>query len=81
MLDVNFFTTFIGWCTVINISILCFSTLLLFIFKGSISKIHSEMSGIKQNDLFPIYFKYLGSYKIAIIIFNLVPYFALRIMI
>ena len=80
MLDANYFLIFLGWCSVINISILCFTTFMIFSLKAPISKIHSKMFGVKQENLLPLYFNYLGNYKICIIVFNLVPYIALRVM-
>lgn len=80
MQDVINLITFLGWCTVINIGILIFSSSTIFIFKSFVTKLHSELSGVDRKDLLPLYFKYLGNYKICIIVFNLVPYLALKIM-
>ncbi len=80
MFTIETFTTFMAWCTLINIGILMFSVLMLVTFKHSIAKIHGKMFNIEPGDLYPIYFKYLGYFKIAVIVFNLGPYLALRIM-
>ena len=80
MIEMNTLTIFLGWCSVINIGVLLFSTMMLILMKGSISRIHSKLFNVRQDDLVPIYFQYLGSYKIAIFIFNLVPYIALKVM-
>lgn len=39
------------------ISLLCFSSLSIVIFKSSVSKLHSKLFAIKQNDLMPLYFR------------------------
>ena len=44
-------------------------------------KIHRKMFGLSEEVLSKEYFRYLANYKIAIFIFNLVPYLALRIVI
>ncbi|MFW5450350.1 MAG: DUF6868 family protein [Methylophagaceae bacterium] len=80
MITLETLTTFFGWCSVINIAILLLTTLLLMGFKDLVSAIHSKMFGIKQQGIPLIYFNYLGNYKIAIFIFSLVPYLALKIM-
>ena len=80
MIEINSLTTFLGWCSVINIAILIFSTIVLKVMREPVSKIHAKMFGLKQTDLPPIYMHYLGIYKIAIIMFNLVPYISLKIM-
>ena len=73
-------TEFLGWCTVINISLLVLSTIMLTFMRSWIVSFHARMSGVDEADLPKIYFEYLGNYKILIFVFNIVPYFALRLM-
>ena len=80
MTDINNLTTFFGWCSIINLGILLFSTIILSAFKKPISTIHSKVFGLNQDDIPLIYFQYLGNYKIAIILLNFVPYITLKIM-
>lgn len=80
MIEINNITMFFGWCTVITTSILIFTSIILSLMKNSISKIHSNVFGLNQADIPLVYFQYLGNLKIAIIIFNLAPYIALKIM-
>ena len=79
--NVNTIATFLGWCTIINIGILTYSTVILTIFKNSVKKIHSKLFGVSQNGLETLYFNFLGYYKLTIILLNLVPYCALKIMV
>ena len=74
------FATFLGWCTVINIVFLFIATFSLMGMRGMIVKIHSSMFGVSEPDLLRIYLKYLAYYKIAIFMFNLVPYIAVKAM-
>ncbi len=80
MFTIDSVTTFLGWCTVINIAVLTFSSLLIITFKNPVSKIHSKLFGLNEESLPLIYFQYMGNFKIAIIVFNLVPYIALKVM-
>jgi len=48
--------------------------------RGSIGSIHASMFKLEQEDLSKAYFRYLANYKILVIVFNLVPYLALRII-
>ena len=73
-------TTFFGWTTVINFALLLMSTIALIASRGSIAKIHGRMFGLETADLSRAYFQYLAQYKIAIIVFSLAPYIALRLM-
>jgi hypothetical protein len=80
MMDMHAFTVFLGWCSAINIGVLLVSTLALIALRRPVSNIHSKLFGVSQSDLAPLYMQYLGNYKIAIIILNIVPYLALKIM-
>lgn len=80
MENTSFLINFFGWCSVLNIGILLFSTLFVIFFGNFAKSLHSKMFNIAQNRLDLIYSKYLGYYKLAILVFNLTPYFALKIM-
>jgi len=73
--------TFLGWCTLINVGIYLFSAFFIFIFKNFTTNIHSNMSGVDPAELPTLYFKYLGNFKIGILLFNLAPYVALKLMV
>ena len=80
MTDMNTLTEFLGWCSIINISILFLSTIALAVVRKPVSGIHSKMFGVSETDLPLTYMQYLGNYKIAIIVLNIVPYIALKII-
>jgi len=80
MITIDTLATFLGWCSVINMAVLLFSTAILIMFKSFISGIHSKMFGVSPSSLLPAYFQYLGNYKIAIFMLNIVPYLALKLM-
>ena len=73
-------TTFFGWCTVINVVALAITSIMLMLMRNFISGIHGKMFGVNKEDLPLTYVQYLGNYKIAIIVLNIVPYIVLRIM-
>ena len=81
MNNIQALTAFFGWCSVINIGVLLLSTLAMMLMKDMMVRVHSRMFGVSQSDLPMLYIKYLGHYKIAIFIFNVVPYFALKLMV
>ena len=47
---------------------------------GPVTKIHGSMFGLEEVEISRQYFQYLAQFKIAVLVFNLVPYIALRIM-
>jgi hypothetical protein len=80
MTDMNTLTTFLGWCSIINISVLFLSTVALGLVRKPVARMHSKIFGVSESDLPSAYMQYLGNYKIVIIVFNLVPYIALKII-
>lgn len=73
-------TQFFGWCTVINVAFLIFSSVTLVTFKTMIIKYHSKIVGVSVQELPALYFSFLANYKIATLVFCLTPYIALKVM-
>ena len=80
MMTTEVLTAVLGWSAVINLVILVFSSLTVIVMRGPITRIHSRMFGLDEKDLGRAYFQYLGEYKIAVIVLNIAPYLALRIV-
>ncbi len=72
--------TMLGWSAVINTLVLLVSTISLIALRPSIAGIHNKLFGLDDKDLGRAYFQYLAQYKIAILVLNIVPYAALKIM-
>ena len=60
--------------------LLVVSSITVIAARQSISRIHGRMFGLEPADLSRAYFQYLAQYKIAIIVFSLTPYIALKLM-
>ena len=73
-------TEFFGWCTVINGALLMLTTLVVWTARERILGIHTRMFGASASELGVVHVQYLSNYKIAILVLNLVPYVALRVM-
>ena len=73
-------TAFFGWTTVINFVLLVVLTIMVITVRGSISRILGKMFGLETADLSRAYFQYIAQYEIAIIVFSLMPYIALKII-
>jgi hypothetical protein len=80
MISVNELTTFFGWCTVINLGFYLFSALFIIVFKRFTINLHSKIVGVEASELPNMYFKFMGNYKIGILLLNLTPYIALKLM-
>ena len=73
-------TAFLGWSSIINIGILLISTLFVVWRRDFAVKIHSSMFDLDPQAVPKMYFDYLGRYKLLLLVFNIVPYLALRII-
>jgi hypothetical protein len=80
MMTIETLTELLGWTSVINLAILSLSTLVVIAMRGTIAEIHSKLFGLDAKDLGRAYFQYLAQYKIAIIVLNVAPYIALKVM-
>ena len=72
--------TFFGWCTVINVGILLFSLLMISLLKDWIGKISARLFGITEEAAKATFFQVFQQYRFSIVLLNLVPYIALKIM-
>jgi hypothetical protein len=72
--------SFLGWCTVLNLGLLILSTIMLIIARRPIVSLHSRLFDTDPSELPKLYMDYLSRYKGMVIVFNLVPYLALRLM-
>ena len=80
MENIQTITTFLGWCAVVNIGIYLLTALALMGFRQPIKKIHSRVSAVPGEKLDGLYFNYLANFKLAIIVLNVAPYAALKLM-
>lgn len=71
---------FFFWNSVINMGLLLFSLTIILTARKMIYKIHGSMFNLSDSQLNQIWYTILGFYKIAVFVFNIVPYVALRIM-
>ena len=73
-------TLFMGLCLAINIGFLVLSVLMLSCCRSMILAIHVKMFGVSVDYMLGTYLKYLSHYKLLILVFNVVPYLALKLM-
>jgi hypothetical protein len=81
MIELQTVTAFFGWCAVLNIGLLLFTAIWLIVFRDFTKSIHSAILSVDQDSMDVIYFQFMGNLKIAVIVFNVVPYLALKMMV
>ncbi|MCB9229933.1 MAG: hypothetical protein H6618_10000 [Deltaproteobacteria bacterium] len=73
-------TEFLMWCSVVNGSLLGFWLICWMMMPDVIYKLHSHWFSLPREQFNLALYCFFGLLKIFFIIFNLVPYLALRIM-
>ena len=75
MNSIEALATFFGWCTVIN-----FGALFWILVKEGIGEFVATIFGVTKEEVKTTFLRVLMQYRAAIIVLNLVPYVALKIM-
>lgn len=70
----------LGWCSVINIGLLLFWWLWFMLAHDFMYRFHGKWFKLSVEKFDAINYQLIGLFKIGIILFNIVPYFALRII-
>ena len=80
-MDIRKLTRFLLWCTIINGGLLIVS-FAVFAIAGTefVYQMHGQWFAVPRETFNATLYMFLGTYKIAILVFNLVPYVALRIV-
>lgn len=79
-MTLNTLTALFGWMSVINVGLLVFSSVMLLLFKAPIIRLHRAVTGLREDTLAQAYLYFLSIFKLLIIVFNLVPYIALKLL-
>ena len=72
--------TFLGWCSLINIGVLLWWFLWLWLAHDWIYKMHGRWFKLSEERFDAIHYTAIAFFKLTVLVFNLVPYFALRII-
>jgi len=70
----------LAWCTVINWVLLLWWLLFFILAHDWMYRIHSKWFKIPVEKFDAIHYAGMAFFKIAVFVFNVVPYFALRIV-
>ena len=79
-MDKQTLTNFLKWCSVINIGLLALSVLMVTVFADLTYSIHGAMFDLTREAFNAAIYSAIGMYKILILVFNLVPYIALKVI-
>lgn len=70
----------LAWCTVINFGILIFWWIMFMLAHDFVYRLHTKWFKIPVEEFDSIHYKAIAFYKLAVFLFNFVPYIALSIV-
>ncbi len=70
----------LGWCSVINMGLLLWWFFAIIVLHDWVYRWHTKWFKISVEQFDAIHYAGIAAFKIAIFFFNIVPYFALRIV-
>ena len=73
-------TTFFGWCAVINIGIYLFAVAAITLFGDWGIRLNARMFKLSEEQIRVMSVTYIANYKLAITMLAVVPWIALKIM-
>lgn len=79
-MDIEQVTAVFGWMLVINVGLYALAAVFIIFARDWVSNLEARITGVPAEEWPRIFVTYLSQYKIAIIVFNLAPYVALRIV-
>jgi hypothetical protein len=79
-MTIEILRTFFGWCTVLNMGFYLAAVVVILCCKDWAFKLHGKMFRLTPGQLEPIFYCYLGAYKLLLIVFCFIPWLALTIM-
>lgn len=79
-MSINMLTDFLGWCAVLNIALLFWWVFFMTVAHDWVYRIHTRWFYLNMERFDAIHYAGIAFYKLSIIIFNIAPYLALRII-
>jgi hypothetical protein len=79
-MELEMIRAFFAWCSVINLVLLLWWVFFLLFAHDWTYRIHSRWFKIPVEKFDAIHYAGMATFKLGVFMFNLVPYFALRII-
>lgn len=80
MMELADLRAFFMWCTIINVGLLMFWTLMFLGAPGLVYRTQKRWIAISQEQFTVVMYGFLGLFKVLVIVFNVVPLVALAII-
>ncbi len=79
-MDIQTLTGFFMWCTIINGALLVFWTMMCSLAPDLVYRTQHKWFPMPRETFNVVIYGFIGLFKMAFLLFNLVPYIALRIV-
>ena len=73
-------TEIFKWMTILNVGVFLLTSILTLLFNKFVCGIHAKLFRLDREKVPMVLYGYLGTYRIFILVFNLVPYVSLLIL-
>ena len=80
MHSIETLATFFGWCIVINFGALLLIVLVFGLFHDIFATLSAKVFGITKQEAAVTFFRVVQQYRFALMVLNIAPYIALKIM-
>ena len=77
----EFLTSFLAWCTLINLLILLLWFFIVTTGGGWTRRLHGRWFALGDEEFASIHYRAMAYFKLLWIVFNLTPYLALRLFV
>ena len=71
---------FLGWCSVMNVGLLCVWALAFIGAHDWMHKVHGKLFALSSETFDTVHYGAIAFFKIVVFVFNIVPYLALCLM-
>jgi hypothetical protein len=68
------------WCSIMNVAILLIWWIAIMVARDMIHRVHGRWFRLSPQQFDEIHYRVMAQYKMGVILFNVVPYIALRIV-
>lgn len=79
-MTVEEFRAALGWCAVINYTLLLYWFVLFVFARATVYKLHTKVFKLSPEKFHSSHYRMMGFMKICVFVFNVAPYLALRIV-
>lgn len=79
-MSINMLTEFLGWCAILNIALLFWWVFFMTVAHDWVYRIHTRWFYLNMERFDAIHYAGIAFYKLSIILFNIAPYIALKII-